>query len=110
MAATVEEVGRPGGEPRSWIVNEGDRLIAVCYSRERAERVCAALNEVAALRAQVARVRALYQRLCDLEERAIADEAASVTEGGRAMSDGMAHAFGRAARDLRAALDGDGGA
>lgn len=52
MATTVEEVGRLSGEPRLWIVDEGDHLIAVCYSRERAEWVATALNEAAALRAR----------------------------------------------------------
>ena len=57
MAATVEE----GAE--SWYVDEGDCVIAECYSRERAERVATALNEHDALCAQVARARALAERL-----------------------------------------------
>ena len=105
MAATVEEVGRPGGEPRSWIVNEGDRLIAVCYSRERAERVCAALNEVAALRAQVARVRALADGLERDSPQFFAGS--PLSPAGKQ----LAVTIGQGAADaIRAALNGEGGA
>lgn len=113
----MNEISYPVRAEESWITHgaavwDADgRCVTEHLTLPRAEAIAQALNEVATLRAQVKRARALANRWSELADHFCRMSWGDLEAGARMMEatdSGMSGGFRQCARALRAALEGDG--